>query len=86
MKGIAPTAELGWLRSGTINPSTIAGARAIQLSTNKVYLMPKTWNLSNDMLKECWKYNIGLIAQSIYSQLDQSKMNSYYTAGITNGF
>lgn len=86
MKGIAPKAELGWLRSGTINPSTIAGARAIQLSTNKVYLMPKTKNLSTDMLKECWKYNIGLIAQSIYSQQDQDKMNSYYTAGITNGF
>ena len=38
------------------------------------------------MLKECWKYNIGLIAQSIHSQQDQDKMNSYYTAGITNGF
>ena len=86
MKGIAPTAELGWLHSGIINPSTIAGARAIQKLTNKVYLMPKTWNLSADMLKECWKYNIGLIAQSIYSQQDQDKMNSYYTAGITNGF
>ena len=86
MKHISSTAELGWLRSGLINPSTIAGARAIQLPTNKVYLMPKTWNLSADMLKECWKYNIGLIAQSIYSQQDQDKMNSYYTAGITNGF
>ena len=86
MKNISPTAELGWLRSGLINPSTIAGARAIQLPTNKVYLMPKTWNLSADMLKECWKYNIGLIAQSIHSQQDQDKMNSYYTAGITNGF
>lgn len=86
MKHISSTAELGWLRSGLINPSTIAGARAIQLPTNKVYLMPKTWNLSADMLKECWKYNIGLIAQSIYSQQDQEKMNSYYTAGITNGF
>ena len=86
MKHISPTAELGWLRSGLINPSTIAGARAIQLPTNKVYLMPKTWNLSADMLKECWKYNIGLIAQSIHSQQDQDKMNSYYTAGITNGF
>lgn len=86
MKHISSTAELGWLRSGLINPSTIAGARAIQLPTNKVYLMPKTWNLSADMLKECWKYNIGLIAQSIHSQQDQEKMNSYYTAGITNGF
>ena len=86
MKHISLTAELGWLRSGLINPSTIAGARAIQLPTNKVYLMPKTWNLSADILKECWKYNIGLIAQSIHSQQDQDKMNSYYTAGITNGF
>ena len=86
MKKISPTAELGWLRSGTINPSTIAGARAIQTGNNKVYLMPKSWNLSIEMLKECWKYKIGLIAQSIYSQAAQDKLNSYYTAGITNGF
>ncbi|MCQ4774080.1 Ig-like domain-containing protein [Lacrimispora saccharolytica] len=86
MKKICPTAELGWLRSNGINPSTIAGARAIQLPTNKVYLMPYVYNLSYEMLKECWKYNIGLIAQSVNSQETKNYLNSYYTAALTNGF
>ena len=81
--------ELGWLRSNGINPSTIAGARALQTDSKKrshyVLLMPKVYNLSYEMLKECWKYNIGLIAQSINSEMDKANMNSYYTAGITNG-
>ena len=88
MKGISPTAELGWLRGkeNPVNPSTIAGARAIQTKTNKVYLMPKLYTLSYEMMIQCWKYDIGLIAQSVYSQEDKNNLNSYYTAGITNGF
>ena len=88
MKKITPTAELGWLRGkeNPVNPSTIAGARAIQTKTNKVYLMPKIYTLSYEMMIQCWKYDIGLIAQSVYSQEDKDNLNSYYTAGITNGF
>ena len=88
MKKISPTAELGWLRGkeNPVNPSTIAGARAIQTKTNKVYLMPKLYTLSYEMMIQCWKYDIGLIAQSVYSQEDKNNLNSYYTAGITNGF
>ena len=88
IKKISPTAELGWLRGkeNPVNPSTIAGARAIQTKTNKVYLMPKLYTLSYEMMIQCWKYDIGLIAQSVYSQEDKNNLNSYYTAGITNGF
>lgn len=88
MKKIAPTAELGWLRGATnpVNPSTIAGARAIQTAMNKVYIMPRPKDVSYAMMVECWKYNIGLIGQSVNSQEVLNLMNSYYTAGITNGF
>lgn len=85
MKKISPTAELGWLRSSSVNPSTIAGARAIALPTNKVYLMPSLYNLSYSMMVDCWKYNIGLISQAVNTQEDKNNLNSYYTAALTNG-
>lgn len=86
MKKIAPSAELGWLRSDEITPSTIAGARAIQTKTNKVFLMPNLYKLSYSMMIECWKYNIGLISQSVNTQETANNLNSYFTAAITNGF
>ena len=90
MRDIDKTSELGWLRGNEINPSTIAGARALQQNKDgtmhKVYIMPFTNKLSDEMLEECKKYNIGLIAQGIHTQAAKDKMGSYYTAGISNGF
>lgn len=84
MRDAAPTADIGYITSATIDESVMEKMYNLQTEENTVKLYCLPGNISDETLEECKEKQIQLVARAVSTDEMYVNLNDYYTGAITD--